>query len=100
MAIAASGSLVLVTNEGNGRLVSTAPRVHIALMGMERIVPAWEDAAIVLETLARSATGQRLSSYTNIVTGPRRDGDHDGPEELHVIVIDNGRSDVLAGDTA
>lgn len=100
MAIAESGSLVLVTNEGNGRLVSTAPRVHIALMGMERIVPTWEDAAVVLETLARSATGQRLSSYTNVVTGPRREGDHDGPEELHVIVIDNGRSDVLAGETA
>lgn len=100
MAIAESGSLVLVTNEGNGRLVSTAPRVHIALMGMERIVPTWEDAAVVLETLARSATGQRLSSYTNVVTGPRRERDDDGPAELHVIVIDNGRSDVLAGETA
>lgn len=100
MSIAESGSIVLVTNEGNGRLVSTAPRVHIALMGMERIVPSWEDAAVVLETLARSATGQRLSAYTNVVTGPRRDGDHDGPEELHVIVLDNGRSDVLGGATA
>ncbi len=100
MAVAESGSIVLVTNEGNGRLVSTAPRVHIALMGMERIVPSWEDAAVVLETLARSATGQRLSTYTNVVTGPRRDGDHDGPEELHVVVVDNGRSDVLAGETA
>lgn len=100
MAVAESGSLVLVTNEGNGRLATTAPRVHIALMGMERIVSRWQDAAVVLETLARSATGQRLSVYTNVVTGPRRDGDPDGPEELHVVVIDNGRSRILAGETA
>ena len=65
LAVAESGSIVLVTNEGNGRLTTTAPRVHIALMGMERIVSRWEDAAVVLEVLARSATGQRLSVYTN-----------------------------------
>lgn len=100
MAIAESGSVILVTNEGNGRLVTTAPRVHIALMGMERIVSHWEDAAVILETLARSATGQRLSAYTNVITGPRRAGDPDGPEELHVIVVDNGRSDILGGATA
>ena len=100
MAIADSGSLVLVTNEGNGRLTTTAPRVHIALMGMERIVSSWSDAAVVLETLARSATGQHLSVYTNVITGPRREDDPDGPEELHVIVIDNGRSRILAGETA
>jgi L-lactate dehydrogenase complex protein LldF len=100
MAVAESGSLVLVTNEGNGRLITTAPRVHIALMGMERIVSRWEDAAVVLETLARSATGQRLSVYTNVITGPRRGDDPDGPEELHVIVVDNGRSRILAGETA
>ena len=100
MAVAESGSLVLVTNEGNGRLVSTAPRTHIALMGMERIVSRWEDAAVVLETLARSATGQRLSVYTNVITGPRRTDDPDGPDELHVIVIDNGRSNILGGETA
>jgi L-lactate dehydrogenase complex protein LldF len=100
MAVAESGSIVLVTNEGNGRLISTTPRVHIALMGMERIVSRWEDAAVVLETLARSATGQRLSVYTNVITGPRREDDPDGPDELHVIVIDNGRSQILAGKTA
>lgn len=100
MAVADSGSIVLVTNEGNGRLITTAPRVHIALMGIERIVSSWSDAAVVLETLARSATGQRLSVYTNVITGPRRVGDPDGPEELHVIVIDNGRSQILAGETA
>lgn len=100
MAIAESGSVVLVTNEGNGRLITTAPRVHIALMGMERIVSGWEDAAVVLETLARSATGQHLSVYTNVITGPRREGDSDGPEEVHVIIVDNGRSRILAGETA
>ncbi|HEX6301861.1 MAG TPA: LutB/LldF family L-lactate oxidation iron-sulfur protein [Acidimicrobiia bacterium] len=100
MAVAESGSIVLVTNEGNGRLITTAPRVHIALMGMERIVSRWEDAAVVLETLARSATGQRLSVYTNVITGPRREDDPDGPEEVHVIIIDNGRTRILAGETA
>lgn len=100
LAVAETGSLVLVTNEGNGRLTTTAPRTHIALMGMERIVSRWEDAAVVLETLARSATGQRLSSYTNVVTGPRRSDDPDGPEDLHVVIVDNGRSDILSGSTA
>lgn len=100
LGVAETGSLVLVTNEGNGRLITTAPRVHIALMGMERIVSRWQDAAVVLETLARSATGQRLSVYTNVITGPRREDDSDGPDEVHVIVVDNGRSRILAGETA
>lgn len=100
LAIAESGSLVLVTNEGNGRYTTTAPRLHIALLGMERIVSRWQDAAVILETLARSATGQHLSVYTNVISGPRRDDDPDGPEELHVIVIDNGRSEILGSDTA
>ena len=100
MAIAETGSVVLVTNEGNGRLTTTAPRVHIALMGMERIVSRWEDAAVVLEVLARSATGQRLSVYTSVITGPRREGDPDGPEETHVVIVDNGRSEILGGATA
>lgn len=100
IAVAQSGSVITVTNEGNGRLVTTAPRVHIALLGMERLVSRWEDASVILEVLARSATGQRLSTYTNVVTGPRREGDEDGPEELHVVVIDNGRSQILGSDTA
>jgi L-lactate dehydrogenase complex protein LldF len=100
LAVAETGSIVTVTNEGNGRLCTTIPRVHIALMGMERIVPRWEDAAVTLEVLARSATGQRLSVYTNVVTGPRRAGDLDGPEQVHVVIIDNGRSDILGSDTA
>ncbi|MEX2250878.1 MAG: LutB/LldF family L-lactate oxidation iron-sulfur protein [Acidimicrobiia bacterium] len=100
IAVAESGSVITVTNEGNGRLVTTAPRVHIALLGMERIVSRWEDASVILEVLARSATGQRLSSYTNVVTGPRREGDEDGPQQLHVVVLDNGRSEILGSDTA
>ncbi|HLF42534.1 MAG TPA: LutB/LldF family L-lactate oxidation iron-sulfur protein [Acidimicrobiia bacterium] len=100
IAVAESGSVITVTNEGNGRLVTTAPRVHIALLGMERVVSRWEDASVILEVLARSATGQRLSSYTNVVTGPRRQPDEDGPEQLHVVVIDNGRSQILGSDTA
>lgn len=100
IAVAESGSVITVTNEGNGRLVTTAPRVHIALLGMERVVSRWEDASVILEVLARSATGQRLSTYTNVVTGPRRRDDEDGPEQLHVVVIDNGRSQILGSDTA
>lgn len=100
LGVAESGSLVLVTNEGNGRLTTTAPRVHIALMGMERVVSRWQDAAVILEVLARSATGQRLSVYTNVITGPRRPGDDDGPEELHVVIIDNGRADILSSSNA
>jgi L-lactate dehydrogenase complex protein LldF len=100
MGIAETGSIVLVTNEGNGRLVTTTPRVHVALMGMERIVSGWDQAAVLLEVLARSATGQRLSVYTNVLTGPRRDSDPDGPEEMHVVIVDNGRSAILGGETA
>jgi L-lactate dehydrogenase complex protein LldF len=100
VAIASTGSICLVTNEGNGRLTTTAPRVHIAVMGMERIVPSVGDLAVILEVLARSATGQKLTSYTNILTGPRRAGEPDGPDELHVVIVDNGRSKVLAGSTA
>jgi L-lactate dehydrogenase complex protein LldF len=98
--VASTGSICLVTNEGNGRLVTTAPRVHVAVMGMERVVPTPGDLGVMLEVLARSATGQRLSAYTNIVTGPRREGDPDGPDELHVVILGNGRSDVLGGATS
>jgi L-lactate dehydrogenase complex protein LldF len=98
--VAESGSICIVTNEGNGRFSTTAPRVHVAVMGMERLVPTFGDLAVMLEVLARSSTGQRLSVYTNIVTGPRRPGDDDGPESVHIVVVDNGRSRTLGGDTA
>ena len=99
-ATASTGSVTIVTNEGNGRLTTTAPRVHVAVMGMERIVPTPGDLGVMLEVLGRSSTGQALTSYTNTVTGPRRDGDPDGPEELHVVILDNGRSDVLGDEVS
>ncbi len=93
--VSETGSICLVTNEGNGRLVSSLPRVHIALMGMERLVADLPDLAVLLRLLARSGTGQRLSVYTTLLTGPRRAGEEDGPEELHVVILDNGRSNLL-----
>jgi L-lactate dehydrogenase complex protein LldF len=95
LGVAETGSIVLVENEGNGRLTTTAPRVHVVVMGLERIVDTWDQADLVLNLLARSATGQHLSTYTNIITGPRRADEADGPDELHVVILDNGRSDVL-----
>ena len=91
-AIAATGSIVMFTNEGNGRLVTTLPRTHIVLMGMERIVPDFADLAVMAELLPRSATGQKLTTYMNVISGPRRAQEADGPDELHVVVVDNGRS--------
>ncbi len=98
-AVAESGSLVLFTNEGNGRMVTTLPRTHVVFLGMERIVPTWADLEVMAEVLPRSATGQKLTTYLNVLTGPRRPGEADGPAELHVIVLDNGRSRQL-GDPA
>jgi L-lactate dehydrogenase complex protein LldF len=95
--VSSTGSICLVTNEGNGRLVSSIPRVHIALMGMERLVPTTADLAVLLKLLARSATGQKLTVYTTLLTGPRRAGEQDGPEEMHVVILDNGRSNLLQG---
>ncbi|WP_035299683.1 LutB/LldF family L-lactate oxidation iron-sulfur protein [Brevibacillus thermoruber] len=91
-AIAESGSIVLFSNEGNGRMVSTVPKTQITFMGMERIIPSWEDLEVMATLLPRSATGQKLTVYMSAITGPRRSEDGDGPEELHVIIIDNGRS--------
>ena len=94
-AVAESGSLCLVENEGNGRLSTTVPRLHVALMGIERIVPTAADLAVSLRVLARSGTGQALTVYTNVITGPRRADDPDGPSEVHVVLVDNGRSNML-----
>jgi L-lactate dehydrogenase complex protein LldF len=96
-AVAETGSICLVTNEGNGRLVSSLPRVHVAIMGMERLVPKLAELSPLLRLLARSGTGQKLSTYTTLITGPRREGESDGPEELHVVVLDNGRSNLRRG---
>lgn len=95
-AAADTGTMVLVTNEGNGRLTTTCPRVHIALMGMEKVIPRFQDLPVFLKLLARAATGQTLSVYTTLITGPRRLGELDGPEEFHLVVLDNGRSKILA----
>ena len=94
-AVAATGSICLVENEGNGRMCSSLPPTHIALMGLERIVADFDELDVMLNLLARSATGQALTVYTNIITGPRRPGEADGPEELHVVVLDGGRSSVV-----
>lgn len=96
--IAETGSVALVTNEGNADLTMTLPRVHIVLTGIEKVVPTLEDAMTVLRLLARSATGQEFSSYTTFVAGPRRPGDLDGPEQFHVVLLDNGRSNMLGGE--
>jgi len=96
-AIAETGTLVLVTNEGNGRLVTTLPRVHVALMGIDKVIPSPTDLMVFLQVLPRAATGQKLSVYTNLVRGPRRPGEADGPDELHLVVLDNGRTAQLAG---
>jgi L-lactate dehydrogenase complex protein LldF len=94
-AVAETGTVVLVTNEGNGRLTTTWPRVHVALMGMEKVIPRLADLPVFLKLLARAATGQTLSVYTTIITGPRRANELDGPEEFHLVILDNGRSRIL-----
>jgi len=96
--IAETGSSVIVTNEGNGDLTQTLPRVHIALASIEKVVPTLEDATSLLRLLARSATGQDFSVYTTFSTGARRAADLDGPEQYHVVLVDNGRSNMMGTD--
>ncbi|WP_243387531.1 LutB/LldF family L-lactate oxidation iron-sulfur protein [Bacillus kexueae] len=94
-AVAETGSISLVTNEGNARLVTTLPKTQITVMGMERIVPTFEDLDILVSLLTRSAVGQKLTSYVTVLSGPKEDGDVDGPEEFHLVIVDNGRSNIL-----
>ncbi|PYM61845.1 MAG: iron-sulfur cluster-binding protein [Candidatus Rokuibacteriota bacterium] len=96
-AVADTGTVVLVTNEGNGRMVTSLPRVHVAVMGVEKVVPSLTDLMVFLAILAKSATGQKLSVYTTLVQGPRRAGELEGPEEFHLVLLDNGRIAQLAG---
>jgi L-lactate dehydrogenase complex protein LldF len=96
--VAGTGSSIIVTNEGNGDLTQTLPRVQVVMTSLEKLVPTLEDAATLLRLLARSATGQEFSSYTTVSTGPRRPGDLDGPEQYHVVLLDNGRSALLGGE--
>jgi L-lactate dehydrogenase complex protein LldF len=93
--IAETGTTTIVTNEGNGDLTQSLPKVHIVLATIEKIVPTLEDASSILRVLARSATGQEISTYTTFSTGPRRPGDPDGPEQYHVVLLDGGRSEIL-----
>ena len=95
-----SGAICLVSNEGNACLVTTLPRVHVAVMGIEKLVPSLADLDLMIKILARSATGQKITTYTSLVSGPRRPGESDGPEEMHVILLDNGRSNILDGELA
>ena len=94
-AIAETGTVCIVTNEGNGRMVSSLPPVYVVFMGIEKLVPTVEDAFLQFQALARSATGQQASVYLSMTSGPRKPGDADGPAELHVVLLDNGRSDML-----
>jgi L-lactate dehydrogenase complex protein LldF len=96
--VAETGTIVLVTNEGNAEMVTSLPPVHVAIMGIEKIAPTWNDAAPWLALLARSATGQPLSVYTTFLTGPARATDPDGPGELHIILLDNNRSAQIGTD--
>lgn len=93
--VAETGTLVMVTNEGNGRMVSTMPDLHVAVVGIDKVIPDWESLTVFLKLLARSATGQKLSTYTQFITGPRREQGEFGPKEFHLVLLDNGRSNVL-----
>ncbi|WLR52644.1 LutB/LldF family L-lactate oxidation iron-sulfur protein [Bacillus tianshenii] len=94
-AIAESGTISLVTNEGNAEMVTTYPNTQIAVMGMERIVPTWQEFDILISMLARSAVGQKISTYVTTLTGPRTEDEGDGPEDFHLVIVDNGRSKML-----
>lgn len=98
--VAETGTICVVTNEGNARMVTTLPRIHVVIMGIEKLVPSLSELDTMLKLLARSATGQKLTVYTSLFHGPRQAGETDGPEEMHVILLDNGRSQALSGDAA
>src|SRR5215203_4393276 len=93
--VAETGTVATVTNEGNARLVTSVPPVHVVVMGIEKLVPRFTDLSVFVRLLARSSTGQKLTVYTNFITGPRQMGELDGAEELHLILMDNGRSKLL-----
>jgi L-lactate dehydrogenase complex protein LldF len=96
MAVADTGSIILVENEGNIRYSTGAPRTHVAVMGIEKVVPTMNDAMHMLRLLTRSCTGQAISSYVNVINGPRKGGEVDGPEELYIVIVDAGRTKIYA----
>ena len=93
--IADSGAVVLVENEGNARLTTSAPKIHIAVAGIEKVIPRAQDLAVFLNLLGRSATGQPLTVYTSFLSGPRRAGEIDGPDEFYLVLLDNGRTKLM-----
>jgi L-lactate dehydrogenase complex protein LldF len=95
-AIAETGTIVIVENEGNIRLTTSLPRLHIAMMGIEKVIPRFADLDVFLKLLPRSGTGQRLTTYQSFITGVKRAPSDEGPEELHIVLLDNGRSRMLA----
>ena len=95
-AVAETGTIVIVENEGNIRLTTSLPRIHIAMMGIEKVIPRFADLDVFLKLLPRSGTGQRLTTYQSFITGTKRNATDEGPEELHIILLDNGRSRMLA----
>ena len=96
--VAETGSVLIVTNEGNGRLVTTLPRVHVAITGIEKVVPTLEDVTTLVRLLPRSATGQSITNYVSVLTGNKNKEDHDGPEHFHIILLDNGRSGLVGSE--
>ena len=97
-AVAETGSVCLVTNEGNLRLATTLPKTHIAVMGMERLAPTFQEVDVLITMLARSAVGAKLTAYNTWLTGPRLEGETDGPEDFHLVIVDNGRSKILESE--
>ncbi len=91
LAVAATGTVCIVENEGNIRLVTSQPRIHVAVMGMERVVADWDEAAHILQVLPMAAIGYDAANYVNLISGPRREGEADGPEEFHLVIVDGGR---------
>jgi L-lactate dehydrogenase complex protein LldF len=96
--VAETGSTLIVTNEGNGRMVTSLPRVHVAITGIEKVVPTLEDVTTLLRLLPRHGTGQTITNYISVTTGPRRPDDTEGPEHFHVILVDGGRTKLLGGE--
>jgi len=93
--VAETGTIVMVTNEGNGRMCTTVPPVHVAIVGIDKVVPDWESLTVLLKVLARSATGQKITCYTSCISGPPRAAAETGPKEMHLVLLDNGRSRIL-----
>jgi L-lactate dehydrogenase complex protein LldF len=97
--IAETGTILIVENEGNIRLTTSLPRIHIAVMGIEKLIPRFADVDVFLKLLPRSGTGQRLTAYQSFITGVKKHAEDEGPEEVHVVLLDNGRSRMLAHPT-